>query len=307
MPKPQLSDFPTSVLSEAARAVNMQAAVLRVLLASAQAEAGIAGAAGVLAVLALGSSFDEMAAEAIRRGHVTCRLTPLSIALGVFPIAQLALHLYIKYHSPSQRLGTDLSVLSEAISFAPSGVFNPQAALTAFRAAHYETVAAKCDFDVSTVYTNIVKALCKVQGKVLVVYGSDDRQTNTWADFVYTTRSAVERRRSLYGYRMIFENDELLNLLNDIRDFAGMWQRRKAQDIQFMAAPSHLPILAPAMNEEDLVRAVLSRLQSAGAVLPPPSPPDPDMIAAMVRGARIDGMPQLGTLGEASAGRRRLR
>ncbi len=77
MPRPQLADFATAVLIEAARAVNMQAAVLRILLVSAQAGASTAGLAGALAVAAMGESFDEMAAEAMRRGHVICRLTPI--------------------------------------------------------------------------------------------------------------------------------------------------------------------------------------------------------------------------------------
>ena len=111
----------------------------------------------------MGDSFDEMAAEAIIRGHVLCRLTPLSIALGVFPIAQLALHLYVKYHAPSLRPGADLAAISAAISFKPAGSFNPVAAMQPFRKALYETEAALADYDVHASYGNIVKALCKVE------------------------------------------------------------------------------------------------------------------------------------------------
>ena len=54
-PRPPLSDFPQSVVYEAAADVSMQEGVLLVLLASARAEAGAAGESGVRAVAAMGS------------------------------------------------------------------------------------------------------------------------------------------------------------------------------------------------------------------------------------------------------------
>ena len=71
---PVHNDFPTAVLSEAARAINTQKAAKAVLLASARAESPGAGAAGPLAVAALDARFDELVAEAIEFGHVICEL-----------------------------------------------------------------------------------------------------------------------------------------------------------------------------------------------------------------------------------------
>jgi hypothetical protein len=114
------------------------------------------------------------------------------------------------------------------------------------------------------VYTNIVRALCKVQGEVLVVYGQDDRQTSTWAEFVYRTRSALERRRDLRGLRLGYTDEGLATLLDEIRDFADLWQKRKSQDLQFQVVPSHMPVQS---NDRDsaytaIIRTVLEHVRS---------------------------------------------
>ena len=172
-----------------------------------------------------------MAAEAIRRKQVICRLTPLSIALGVLPIAQLALHLYVKYHAPSLRPGADLAAISAAISFMPAGVFNPVVALRPFRKALYETESAMIEYDVSASYANIVKALCRVQYEELDIYEHDDhRPTRTWKGFVNATRKSLERRREYHGSRLHYSEGELASLLDNVRDFADEWQKLKAGD-----------------------------------------------------------------------------
>ena len=71
-PRPPLSDFPAAVVCEASREVQIQDAELRVLLASARAEAPGVGVSGVAAVAALGTKFDRMAAALIEKGAVIC-------------------------------------------------------------------------------------------------------------------------------------------------------------------------------------------------------------------------------------------
>ena len=89
-----VADFPATVLSEAARAINTQEAARGVLLASARAEAVGVGSLRPKAVAALDTRFDELGAAAIETGAVICELDPLGMALNVYPIAQLVYYIY---------------------------------------------------------------------------------------------------------------------------------------------------------------------------------------------------------------------
>ncbi len=44
------------------------------------------------------------------------------MAVGVYPIAHLAYHLYVSSHAPAVRTGPDLVAISTAMSFSPGGV-----------------------------------------------------------------------------------------------------------------------------------------------------------------------------------------
>ena len=124
--------------------------------------------------------------------------------------------------------------------------------------------------------------LCKVQGETLVVYGDDDKPISSWSEFVHGARAALERRRAVFGYRVGYKDWELDNLLDDIRDFADLWQKRKAQDVTFQAVPSHLTVHSGLPTTEGVVRQVIEHLLlsqgGAGG-----GPGEPDLIAAMVR------------------------
>jgi hypothetical protein len=113
----RVADFPPTVLSEAARAINSQEAARHVLLASARAEAAGVGTMGPAAVAALDTRFDELGAAAIEMGDVICEVDPLGMALNVFPIAQLAFYLYVQFHAPTERTGPSLESLSAALTF----------------------------------------------------------------------------------------------------------------------------------------------------------------------------------------------
>ena len=178
-PRPILGDFPPVVICEASKEVMLQEAVLKVLLASARAEAAVVGESGVAAVAALGERFDEKAAALIERGMVICELSPLDQALGVLPIAQLALALYFAHHSPIAHEGLDVVAISGALSFMLAGVFNPDTTLDALGKAVHMQRTTKTDYDVSAVYGNIVRALLVVQDETLTIYPWDDGPPRT--------------------------------------------------------------------------------------------------------------------------------
>jgi hypothetical protein len=92
------------------------------------------------------------------------------------------------------------------------------------------------DYDVTASYSNIVKALCKVQYEELDIYGANDHiPIRSWKGFVNATRTGVERRREYYGSRLIYTEGDLATLLDDVRDFADVWQKRQAQDVMIQA------------------------------------------------------------------------
>ena len=100
--KPNLNDFSPTAVIEAARAVQNQEAILSALLASAVAEGAAHGQSAKEAIEALSDTFDQCGKDAINRGQVTCVLSTLDLALGVYPIGQLALALCTtRPHSPA--------------------------------------------------------------------------------------------------------------------------------------------------------------------------------------------------------------
>ena len=106
----------------------------------------------------------------IERGVVICELSPLDQALGVLPIAQLALALYIAHHSPVAHEGLGIVAISGALSFVLAGVFNPDTTMDALSKAVHLQRTTKTDYDVSAVYSNVVRALLAVQDEPLTLY-----------------------------------------------------------------------------------------------------------------------------------------
>jgi hypothetical protein len=220
-----IADFPATVLSEAARAINTQEAARAVLLASARAEAGGTGAMGPRAIAALDARFDELGSAAINAGTVICEPDPLAMALYVFPVAQLAYYLYQRHHAPAVRGGPDLVSVAAAINFAPGGTFAPEAAFVPFCMAHYAAIKDHILFDPTPCFTNIVKALTatltKVRAEVIEIYDDPDvdHPTKRWTGFVFRQEREVMQRRAQHGLALTFTQAELLTLMQEIQAF----------------------------------------------------------------------------------------
>jgi hypothetical protein len=240
MERARIADFPATVLSEAARAVNTQKAAQAVLLASARAEAGGAGRSGPQAIAALGDRFDELGAAAIEMGDVVCELDPFAMALFVFPVAQLAYYLYVQHHAPSARTGPDLVSLSAALTFSPGGAFDPDTAIVPFSKAHYATAKDHVLFDPTPCFTNIVKALMRVKQEVIEIYDdpSLDHPTKRWTGFVHRQEREVLSRREKHGLALSFTHVELVTLMREIQAF-GVAARKGRH------ATTHITTMSP--------------------------------------------------------------
>jgi len=204
--------------------VQLQEAVLKILAASARAEAAGVGVSGVAAVAALSAKFDRMAAAMIEKGTVLCELSPLDMALGVFPIAQLALALYFAHHCHAAHIGLDIVAISAALAFKPAGVFNPDTTMDNLEEAVHAQWTSKTDYDVSAVYVNVVRALSAVQDEGLAIYPTDGSPPRLWSTFARCTSQEWTARKAARGFILGYTVAELNQLMSDIQDFAVEWR-----------------------------------------------------------------------------------
>jgi hypothetical protein len=178
-------------------------------------------------VAALDARFDELGSETIEMDEVVCELDPLAMAVGVYPIAQSAYHLSVSFHAPALRTGPDLVAISAAMSFAPGGVFSPEAAFAQFCVALYDAVIEPAVFDCTACFARIVKALTRVKYECIEIYehDDDDLSTKRWTGFVTRQEREVAKRRTASGNALHFSKDELQALVREIRLFGTLSAR----------------------------------------------------------------------------------
>jgi hypothetical protein len=92
-----LAAFPTEVLIEAAQAFTVQMEGLRILARSARAHRGFDQSR---IASYLDTRFDEKAADLIADGAFILECDDIELALGCFPVLQLALHIFHLHHAP---------------------------------------------------------------------------------------------------------------------------------------------------------------------------------------------------------------
>ena len=90
-PPASMADFPSGALEEAATAFNHQLSGLLILHASAKVHTS---GRNQLATTFLGDRFDERGADLIDDGVFGIELDPVQMALGCYPILQIALHIF---------------------------------------------------------------------------------------------------------------------------------------------------------------------------------------------------------------------
>ncbi len=62
----------------------------------------------------------------------------------------------------------------------------------------------------------------------------------------------MERRRDYHGSRSLYTEGEPASLLDDVRDFADEWQKRKAQDAMIQAGPLQMSVKGDAVERESM-------------------------------------------------------
>jgi hypothetical protein len=187
----------------------------------------------------------------------------LATALCVYPIAQLAYHLYVAYHAPAVRVGPDLVAISAALSFAPGGVFDIDSTFTAFCVAHHSAINEHILFDSTSCVANIIKALSRVKGQVIEIYEhkDDDHPKKRWTGFVNRQERELQERRNAAGNGLAYTAAELRDLVREIRLFGSVMRKEQHNTAHMLtltpigggthAAPSgssaigHAPVIPP--------------------------------------------------------------
>ena len=123
----QLDDLPLLALLTAWEAAQLQEHGLKMLAVSATRAATTPGLgyAGVRAREAFAEfTFDLFASEAIDECAVDIEVAPLDLCTGVLPIAQLALHLWLKHHHHVDVDTKELEKLPRAVNFVKDQAHN---------------------------------------------------------------------------------------------------------------------------------------------------------------------------------------
>ena len=155
-----LSDFSLLALVPAVQAARQQEWGLDQLRAAVTRTATIASDAGTAAVHAFADhTFDFNGAQAIKHGHVAVELSPLDMCLGVLPLTQLAVHLWLQYHSYTPVDSTVLLELARSVTFVVNGRLDPSMGLTRFLPAWAQTLGAEAEFPHIDVHCLLMQAL----------------------------------------------------------------------------------------------------------------------------------------------------
>ena len=253
-----LSDFSLLALVPAVQAARQQEWGLDMMRTAVVRDATSAGEAGTEAVQAFADhTFDLNASRALRDGVVSIEVSPLDVCLGVLPLAQLGLHLWLHHHSFSPVDSTVLLELARSVSFASGGRLDPTAGLALFMPVWAQTLGAELDIPHAEVHCLLVRAL----GRDALLPGGGHFTASiqgtlmTWTAFAYDRAAAWETEGSTRHVHTIEELETLVDQL---------WAFGRACGRVYRAAGN---VRSPTVGGRSLL---LSRVAVAS------SPPDPE-------------------------------
>ena len=188
-----MADFPAVALEEAATAFGFQLPGLHILHASAKVHTS---ARHNLVTSYLSDRFDEKASDLIRDRKVKFDLNPLELAMGCYPILQLALQLYYMHHSPIAPSSSPIVEIAKSVKLLKGTVFNPARGLDAFFAAHAAARADKLDYDYNAVFGHLVHAVNDTSGVSYFKFDDDGlSMLLNWR--AWATKTSLDHRQHL--------------------------------------------------------------------------------------------------------------
>ena len=228
------------------------------------------------------------------RWQILCELTPLDLALGVFPLGNLALAIYFAAHTPAARVGPDILATATALDFRPHGVFNPADSFFDFSRAWADARAADISYDVTNVYVKVVQALGRASEEVLRIRPEDAPRADfpdNWGLFASDTMVELASRRRRLGNGLTYSVVELRRLRNDIVACGNAWTNHQS----VLTSTAELQTFGSSVHRISMVATQPTGAATAPAATPavpatppPPAPASPAITAAAMRGIVAD-------------------
>ena len=262
-PPAVLQDFSVLVLLPAVHAAKQQEHGLYLLHGAASRDRTCAASVRAEARLNRAALFDVACDAAIRTGRVRVTVSPLDLCLGVVPVAQLALYVFLENHAYRVPAVSPLIAEAQKVSFVTNGRLHP-AGIDALYAAWGLALGEGQDIPHAEIMFHLVEALTRdaeaagAAGTKVPIAGVP----TSWTDFAFGVLQRWQDDHSgLTGAKRTPDPGELRALFYQIDEFA----RRSF-------ATAHVPgsIYPPTPG-------YTARCISAGGVppAPPPSPPRP--------------------------------
>jgi len=219
-----MGDFPSVALEEAATAFQHQLSGLLILLASAKVHTG---ARHALVSTYFSDRFDEMGADLIRDGAFIFEADPVQLALGCYPILQIALHMYYDFHAPIELAVSPLVELARQVKLIKNSLFSPARGLDAFFTAHAQARRDKVDYDASAVYGHLVNAINQASAVSYEYYPTNGDPPVPWRAWAMKVIRDHQAHLLLGGPAAGYVMRDVNNLRDGLRRFAMAHDREQ--------------------------------------------------------------------------------
>ena len=219
-----LADFPSVALNEAAAAFLHQQSGLNILHASARIHTG--KQQGVVTAF-LGERFDEQGADLINDGVFTLELDPFQLAVGCYPVLQIALYIYLAGHLPLAVTVAPIVEAAKGVKLMKGATFNPADGVAAFFVIHAQASRDSQIYDATAVYGHLVRAVDAAAGVQYEFFPVDSDEPVSWRVWANKVTREHQRRISDGAAHAIYTPDDVDILRNGLRRFAEAFVREE--------------------------------------------------------------------------------
>ena len=221
-----MADFSSVALEEAATGFNHQLSGLLILLTSARVHSG---SRCNLATSYLGDRFDERGADHIDDGDFTLELDPVQLALGCYPVLQIALHIFYANHVPIEAPSAPMVEAAKAVKLMKGSAFSPARGLDAFFIVHAQARRDKLDYDASAVYNHLIQAIYAASGVSYEYFPPNGDPPVSWRSWAMRITREHRDKVAKGGLAAGYVPADVDTLRNGLRRFADAFDREQGE------------------------------------------------------------------------------
>ncbi len=97
------------------------------------------------------------------------------MALGCYPVLQIALHIFYEYHAPIEAPTAPIVEAAKAVRLMKGSAFSPARGLDAFFVVHAQARKDKLVYNATTVYGHLIQAINAASGSSSSVYSRNTK------------------------------------------------------------------------------------------------------------------------------------